>query len=668
MGHVYRNQKEIEIPKGAYVSRKDSRVYVKVGDEGTKKSRLVIGRLTNTGNMIPNDSYKSLFPAEWKKISGESVPAVELNVGLFGVTLAICQNNSLYSLVQNTYGYDVGNAIIDYCMYSINDRCNTTQLFPIAMEKQFLFSMKPYSDAYYSKLFNTKMDEDKNHQLKINWLNSCVANGVKKVWLSVDGSNNDYNVSNSDIAEHGHAKSKNNSKLVSYIWAIDSEDGTPITHFENRGGMLDSKAFQYMIAFLGAAGVTIEGVILDRLFSSIEVIRTLKSLNLDYIIMLKSNANGHLEMLKEYAEAIRCKVKNIVDFKGVYGISDTKQLYLNSPEKEVINLFFDAANGVERSQSLLGKIEAEMESAQKSIAKGIAPVIDKKYANFIKITCENEGTSISINTEMLQTEIDLKGYYSIVSSKDFEPKTVHELYAKRDVSEKQFMISKSQMGFDTTNVHSDKAMMNRFTICFISAIIRSEIYNAAKELKLSTNQIIKEINRISLKYMPNSTYMFVDDLTERQKKIMKFFGIEASDFQAFANDYSNHIHNSVEIQTHMLAHDLRRPVPRKRGRPPKEKTEETEGKIKRPVGRPKGSKKKPATEESAVKRGRGRPLGSKNKPKTDVVKKKRGRPLGSKNKPKTVVEKSENKGLNSSESTSKIEADVVSESRVRGQK
>ena len=429
----------------------------------------------------------------------------------------------LYPILHKVYGPLYGNAIMDYAMYSILDRSDSTLLFPDQMADQVLFSGKPYSDSWYSKLFKVFMTPELNHKFRIEWLKHCAASGDTKVWLSIDGSNNDCAVQDSELAEHGKAKSRKSSKIVSYIWAVSVKTGMPITYFVNRGSVADTKAFHKVEAFLNSSGIEIEGIILDRGFCNFDVLKALKDAGRKFIIMLKSDTHGHTEMMKEYSETIRWRVPYIIDGEGIFGISAEKQVFSQHPDKVFINLYFDASNGTERSLTLIRKIWAAEKEAREKISQGKAANIPSELSNYLSVQAEGDTQIIVRNETAFQEDIDKKGYASIASSEDFGPEETNRLYHLRDVSEKQFMIMKSQMGYDTTRVHSDASIESRFAVCFVAAIMRSIIMNKCKELRFDTNRIIRELDNISFLMMVGGEYETIRDHTDRQKKIFRSF-------------------------------------------------------------------------------------------------------------------------------------------------
>lgn len=136
-------------------------------------------------------------------------------------------------------------------------------------------------------------------------------------------------------------KERQSADIVSFIWAVNAEDGTTVTFFVNNDSTVDSKSFSLIIEFLKSADIEIAGIILDRGFCSHEVISELNKLDYPYVIMLKSNTSAHKEMLNENAEKIRWRVDKLVNEHGIFGVTEEKKLFANYPEKAYTTLFYD---------------------------------------------------------------------------------------------------------------------------------------------------------------------------------------------------------------------------------------------------------------------------------------------------------------------------------------
>lgn len=641
MSHIYWELHEIPRPPDSYINHSDGRVFLMAADGLGKKKRKVIGRATGEDMMHPNDLFRYLYPALWAEYYGDGdLPAHELHVGMYALTLGIGYSTRLYPILQEVYGPLYCNAMMDYAMYSIMDRTDTTQLFPDRMAREVLYSKEAYSDSWYSCLFRSHMSEDHNHRFRTEWLRECARRGVTKAWISIDGSNNDCEVRKSALCEKGKAKSHTGSDIVSFIWALDTKAGAPVTYFVNNGGMVDSKAFQKMAAFLGGSGIEIEGVILDRGFCSHDVIRTLEECGYPYVAMLKSDTYGHARMMEGHASEIKWSVRHAVGDDGKFGVAERGRIFGSHPHAAWINLYYDGANGTERSIALIRKIRSAARDAQEDILSHRKPSVPRELAPYLSIVREGQGWEVVYNYDAWQGALDGKGFCSIASSLDLGPEKVDRLYHLRDVSEKQYMIMKSQLGYDTTRVHTTEGIEGKFALCFMASIIRSEICRSCRELGYDSNRMIREIDRVSLVLMTDGLYASVNNLSTRQRRLLSEHGVLPEHLKAFADDVNRRRLNPINSQVHRLP-SQGDATARRRGRPPGKRPDEGAPPApKRGPGRPKGSKNKKTLERESgqqaadqpSRRKPGRPKGSKNIPKATAPKRRRGRPRKDKTK------------------------------------
>lgn len=610
MSHIYWELKEIPIPKdqGAKINNNDGRVYIFLDkNKPVKESkRVVIGRATSETTMHPNDNFKYFFPSLWEEHYGKRTQEHSLAAGLYAFTLASSHNNNLYPILHKVYGPLYANALMDYSMFSIRENSDSSINYEDSMHDKVIFSKDRYSDTWLSDFFKTKMSASQNEEFKREWLQNCKDRGITKAWISIDGSNNNCSAEKCTLAEKGAAKSKLNINIVSYIVAISSVDGTPITFDVNPGGMVDSKAIMKIISRLVSYGIETEGVILDRGFCSHNVIDTLNKEHINYVVMLHSDDYGHKEMLNKYGDSIRWKVPYAISDKGLFGVSEKMKLFASHPEEAYISLFFDASNGTDRSITLIRKILNAKTQLLAAKAKGECLTVPSGVEKYISI----QDGRININYNLWQREIDTKGFCSIATSFECEPDKVDYIYHLRDISEKQFMIYKSQLGFDVTRVHFTSGVENKLVTCFIASIIRSALMKDCLSLSLCTSKIIRELDRIQFFLHPSGKYIAIHNEKTRIKDLLQLENIDIEDLDYIASEVSDRYSNPIVSQY--------------KEKPTKEKKER-----KKP-GRPKS--KKPM-DEIKPKRKRGRP----RKEKIEEVKEKRkpGRPKGSKNKPKT---------------------------------
>lgn len=650
MGHIYRELKEIPLPEEARINHYDGQVSIYYKDAKNARRRVVIGKATSETTMQPNDNFKFHFPQLWAEYYGDSTaPVSQIHSGLYALLLGIGTQTGLYQDVLDCFGPLYGNAIMDFAAFSIMERSNKACLFSEAMQDQMLFSRTAKSDSWWSQLFCQNITPEMLDHFQQKWLQRCAASGTEKVWLCIDGSNNDCAVQDSDMAEPGHAKSLRQTSIVSYIWAVNAHDGRPVTWIVNNGGMPDCKAIQEVLTLLGRSGIKVEGVILDRGFATQEIFDSIKSWGMEHIVMLKSNCHGFLEMMKLHMESINWEVSKLVNEDGVFGVSDNKKVFFTSSNESCMGLFFNGQRATSRRVNLIHKVYREIRRVRAKLPiRQDALSLNRGMDKFLELTVDDGMVvGVTANTDTWGKIIKEMGYYAISSSSERSAQEIHDLYRLRNTSEKQFATLKSQLGCSTTRSHSDVGILSRFAVAFVASILRTEIELACKELDLETSMMIRKTNRAYCRYMPGNRYDAIMNLPSDLKALLRRFGIHEAHFHKFADELTLQMSSSIlsPVRTIPSLEQTKKSPGRPRTRPPKD-PDQPKGK----PGRPKGSKNKKTLEKerelaehpelAAPKRKPGRPKGSKNKKTLEKERqqaeqaaqtRKRGRPKGRKN-------------------------------------
>ena len=136
---------------------------------------------------------------------------------------------------------------------------------------------------------------------------------------------------------------------------------------------------------------------------------------------------------------------------------------------------------------------------------------------------------------VIQDELELCGYFAIISSEKMDAKDAINLYKSRDVSEKVFRADKSYLGNHCLRVASEEAASNKIFIGFLALIIRCRIYTAlkekAKELAKKPNYLtvpaaIRELEKIEPTRQLDKVYRLDHAVTKTQKVILSAFGMD----------------------------------------------------------------------------------------------------------------------------------------------
>lgn len=517
--------------------------------------------------MYPTSQYVKIFPKEWETVSGKrTVPTIK-RMGIFSICQAINMKTGIKDLLDTAFGAGVSNAVMDFAMYSILHRSNAADSFESQMHNQLLYSSSEgHNDTWYSEMFDRRLPKEQILLFKKNWIKQCKEEDVESVWLCIDGSNDDCRSEGVTIAENGPAKSGGTSTpIVSFTYAV-TDTGLPVCFDTYHGGLVDCREMQKILDDITHCGITVKGVILDRGYCNSQVLEYLNGREIPYIIMVKGEPQGLMEITQKFGNTIKLNAEYLVPGAYLFGVQGKCQLFQDYKHEDYVTLFYDYANGSDRITALLKNLYRAMDKANADIRKGVRdPQIDKKYESMIEIVTKTDESDrrrrvryAAVNASGLQKALDEKGLYSVVSSKQMSAGQVHERYASRDESEIQFRFVKSQLGYGQTRVQSDASVYARFLVGFVAAILRYEIWQAAKALDLKTSQMLIEIDRMEMERI-NGVYTYTH--TEKEA-VRKLFGklTPRTDVTALIDD-------SVKLENDRIAG--RMPVLRHRKTGPK---------------------------------------------------------------------------------------------------
>lgn len=660
MSHIYYEKKEIPIPEGGHVNRHDAavRIYVDASAPRRKSATMVIGKATSATTMHPNDNFRLRYPALWEEHYGEKTPAHVLHYGMYLSALSAGCRTGVYSALHEAVGPLHGNALMDWAMYSILSRSNVASSFPEVMADQVVFSRQRHSDAWYSELFGGKISTEETERFKDLWLGRVKAYdpGISEAWVAVDGSNSDCDMSGGDLPAAGKAKSRRDGPVVGYMYAVDTRNGLPLTYEVFSGNVPDTKALQRMRNRLLRCGVRVRGAILDRLFCERPSIEAVESLGWDWVVMLKKDNAAHAEMMSR-AEEVRWNLSNVVDRRGVFGVGGHARLFRTSDRESCVCLFFDGANGTERSLRLVEKVLDAEEDVRRQIAEGATqPTVAPGAEKYLSVRKDGDAWVVERDVKAWQADLDSKGYYSIASSAEMDAGTMHATYYLRDTCEKAYSTLGSQLGSGVTRVHSDRSVQSRHLAAFVAQVLRSVLRTECRGLKLDTGRMLREMDRLHVSLIDSTKYACVHDESVRQRKLLKALGLPVEALDNVAADINRRNTDAVVSQVHKMPETPDPKARRARGREAKKQRDIEEGrrpavetpKPKRRPGRPKGSKNKKndgadgAKPQGVGKKRKPRKKAGKGTPETEPQTPKRtpGRPKGSKNK-KTLAREAE---------------------------
>ena len=248
------------------------------------------------------------------------------------------------------------------------------------------------------------------------------------------------------------------------------------------GSIVDISQLQYMLKKAEGYGYKKVGFILERGYFGRENIRYMDECGYDFVIMVKGRSESvRLVILENKGEFENIRKYNIRKYK-TFGKTIRKKLYISDEKERYFHIYYsDQKACVEHEQ-----IEAKIDRMTKYLngLKGEKATGGDGYKKYFKLEIyEDDGTFICARerTEVIQEEIDLCGYFVIVTSRQMTAEEALELYKSRDVSEKLFRGDKSYLGNRSLRVQSDEAANAKIFVEFVALIVRSKMYVMLKD-------------------------------------------------------------------------------------------------------------------------------------------------------------------------------------------
>ena len=548
----------VKVPtvKGKITRRKKSNVvyieyeYDRVYDPSRKYTfpkRVTIGKLSDTDPefMKPNQNFLKYSPdAELPESKNRTSRSSCLRVGTYFVLRKIIEECSLNDILGKYFrSRDIG-LFLDLAVYSIIAENNAAQYYPDYAFNHPLFTedMKIYSDSTLSEFFRS-INENQRQGFLDKWNEE--RNHRERIYVSYDSTNKNCEAGNISMVEYGAAKVDAGLPIFNYAAGYDLNNSEPLMYEKYPGSINDVSQVQFMIEKVKGYGYRNIGFILDRGYFSKENLRYMDNNGFSFIIMVKGCKEFIRDLIRKHKGSFESDWGHQISEFGVYGKTVQTFVYAADTKKRYVHVYYNAAKAAgERS-----RLEENIREMQNYLARfqdtehEFGPMFHKYFHMHY-----NKETGHFVygepNLLVIREELDLCGYFAIISSEKMEAKEAIGLYKNRDASEKVFRADKSYLGNNCLRVASEESASTKIFIGFIALIIRCKIYqalkNKAKELVKKPNYLtvpaaIRELEKIEMNRQLDKVYRLDHAVTNTQKVILDAFDIDAAHVTYKAN-------------------------------------------------------------------------------------------------------------------------------------
>ncbi len=535
-----------------YIDYEYDRTYDPLKQYTTPK-RSTIGKLSQADDtmMQPNQNFLKFFPeADLPEEKDRTFRSSCLRVGTYIVIKKILKDYGLPEILGRYFSKKDLGLFLDFATYSIITENNAGQYYPDYAYNHSLFTenMRIYSDTKVSD-FLSSITEDQSVEFLNDWNES--KDHREKIYISYDSTNKNCQAGDIEMVEYGHAKDEKGLPIFNYAIAYDTHNNEPLFYEKYPGSINDVAQLQFMLDKIQGYGYKKIGFILDRGYFSKGNIEFMDSSGYEFVIMVKGMASFVNQMIVEQKGIFENKrVHNIPEY-NLSGMTVKKKLYVTDESERYFHIYHSISKESSERIALELKIQQmtrylkhhtnEKKEFGTSFNKYFELYYDENKERFL-FASEQKG--------IIEREVDLCGYFVIITSRKMTAKEAINLYKSRDASEKLFQGDKSYLGNKSLRVHTDEAASAKIFIEFIALIVRNKLYTCLKEEKknldkkpnyMTVPEAIRELEKIEMVRQLDNVYRLDHAVTATQKAILKAFGLDAAYIKCKASEISNEL-------------------------------------------------------------------------------------------------------------------------------
>ena len=516
----------------------------------TAPKRVTIGkRSKDDPDMIqPNENFLRFFPDEQlPEEKDRSVRSSCLRIGTFIVIRQLMKENGISDILSMYLKPKDQGLFQDLAAYSIIAENNAAQYYPDYAYNHPLFTegMTIYSDSKVSDFLNSLTAEQSAGFLN-EW--NSARDHRQKIYISYDSTNKNCQAGDIEMVEFGHPKNDAGLPVFNYAVAYDTSNREPLFYENYPGSINDVSQLQYMLDKAAGYGYKKIGFILDRGYFSRENIEYMDQCGYSFVIMVKGMSSLVNELILENKGKFENKRCNSIYEYGAYGMTIRRKLYASDEKERYFHLYHSISkesaerteieNRISHMEQFLKRHQNEVKEFGPSFEKYFYLHYDEKSKAFL---LPEEKCSV------VERELDLAGYFCIITSDKMTAKEAIELYKSRDTSEKLFRGDKSYLGNKSIRVYSEESARAKIFIEFVAMIIRCRIYTSLKdEMKkmdkksnyMTVPAAIKELEKIEMVRQLDNVYRLDHAVTAKQKAILKAFGMDVEQIKYLASELS----------------------------------------------------------------------------------------------------------------------------------
>ena len=487
--------------------------------------------------LYPNEMFLKFFPRELLPSEKDAqFRSGCLHIGAYIVIRKVISDYNLDEIIARIIGRDAG-LFLDLAAYSIITEDNAGQNYPDYAYNHALFTndMRIYSDSKISDFL-----QDVTIDQRIRFLNEWNAkrDHREKIYISYDSTNKVSQAGDIDIVELGHAKKGLETDIFNYSIAYDRSNREPLFYEAYSGSIVGVSQLQHTLKKAKSYKYEHVGFILDRGYFCKENIRFMDENGYEFVIMVKGMKKLVSELILQEQGTFENDRKNSIREFKVSGTTVKRKLFASDEKERYFHIYYDDGKKAVERERFEDKIDRMGKKLKELMGEPVHP--NGEYCEYFDLIFWHEGMedekfmSGAERTDVINRQINLCGYFCIVTSEKMTAREALILYKSRDDSEKTFRGDKSYLGANCERVYKNESIDTKIFIGFVATIIRCKIYTLLKDevSRMDKKQnymtvpaALKELEKIELLKGADNEYNLDYAITATQKAILKAFDI-----------------------------------------------------------------------------------------------------------------------------------------------
>lgn len=511
--------------------------------------------------MQPNQNFVKYFPeVALPDERNRSNRSSCLQIGAYLIIRKIMEEYNLPEILSDIWDNQGVGLFLDLAAYAIICEKNAGQYYPDYAYNHPLMTegMKIYSDSTVSRFLASVTSDD-----KVAFLNRWNAsrNHQEQIYLSYDSTNKNCQAGDIEMVEFGHPKGDQGTPVFNYSIAYDVDNKEPLFYETYPGSIVDVSQLQFMLEKAKGFGYKKIGLILDRGYFSKTTIQHMDACQYDFVIMVKGMTSFVEKIILKHKGSFEKKRSCVIPEYQAYGKTIQEKLYADDEKDRYFHIYHQVEKESAERELLEDKIQKMTEFLKNQ--EGSPITFGDAYHWYFEIFTheKDDGTKKFLyaqeKTEVIEKELDLCGYFVIVTSKKMTAAEALSLYKSRDASEKLFRGDKSYLGDKSLRVAGNESTAAKILIEFVALIVRCKIYTQLKAMMkemakkphcMTVPAALKELEKIEMVRQMDNVYRLDHAVTATQKTILKAFGVDENHIKTRATRLGEQLKEAAMLE------------------------------------------------------------------------------------------------------------------------